>query len=105
MYTIFVCLLVFRFRLRVNYLYFVEPRHVIAFVGIMWTEGVIGTNLGRHIIGSEGALNWLYANVFSTKTIPQGAATTLYACLAPELAEAQHRGCYLCDCSLYAPTG
>jgi hypothetical protein len=34
------------------------------------------------------------------KTIPQGASTTLYACLHPELSNDEYRGAYLDDCAI-----
>ena len=63
--------------------------------------GVIKTNLWR----SSGALLTMFVDAFVTdKTIPQGAATTLYACVAPELANDDMRGVYLSDCAVATPT-
>ena len=37
------------------------------------------------------------------KTVPQGAATTVYAATAPDLAPA-HRGAFLADCRVATPS-
>lgn len=62
--------------------------------------GVIKTNLSRH-------LNFVlktFVNVFfSDKDIPQGASTTLYACLNPEFAKQEMSGSYLKDCQVVLP--
>jgi retinol dehydrogenase-12 len=61
--------------------------------------GVIATNLTRHIITDKNSFTHSAFKAFITdKTIGQGAATTLYACLAPELEE--HGGAYLSDCTI-----
>jgi len=61
--------------------------------------GVIGTDLWRH---QGGWLRRFVMPLFlKDKTIPQGAATTLYACLAPEL-EGLKGGVYLSDCKITA---
>ena len=41
------------------------------------------------------------AGWMGSKTIPQGAATTIYACVAPELESLS--GSYFSDCQLYSP--
>lgn len=62
--------------------------------------GVIATNLWR----TSGALLTMIVDMFvMDKTIPQGAATTLYACVAPEVAEETMRGAYLVDCHASRP--
>jgi NAD(P)-dependent dehydrogenase (short-subunit alcohol dehydrogenase family) len=61
--------------------------------------GVIRTNLGRHL-NFSGALAMLLARPFM-KSIPQGAATSVFAATAPELAG--HSGAYLSDCNEKAP--
>lgn len=58
--------------------------------------GVIGTNLSRHL-GVLSVAFTVGAKLFS-KSIPQGAATTVYAATAPELDG--HSGAYLIDCAL-----
>ncbi len=62
--------------------------------------GVISTNLFRQLGTITG---WLFSNLFTDKTIPQGASTTLYACLAPELAEPANQGSYLDNCAIATP--
>lgn len=61
--------------------------------------GTVGTELGRHL--TEETLASLAARLpagqkLQFKTIPQGAATTVWAATAPELAD--HGGAYLEDC-------
>ena len=64
--------------------------------------GVIKTNLARHmgewVKGGVGG--WLFENLVTDKTIPQGASTTLFGCLAPDLPA----GAYLSHCAVAAPT-
>jgi len=59
--------------------------------------GVILTELGRHLTAedSEG----LAKRLPTFKTIPQGAATTVFACVAPDLPN----GAYLEDCGVAGP--
>ena len=59
--------------------------------------GVILTELGRHLTAddSEG----LAKRLPTFKTVPQGAATTVYACVAPDLPN----GAYLEDCGVAGP--
>ena len=64
--------------------------------------GVIATNLARHI-GLSSITSALFKALVVDKTIPQGAATTLYACLEPSLAEPAARGSYLSDCAVTTP--
>ena len=62
--------------------------------------GVIGTNLSRHLnIAVKTILN-LFIN---DKNIPQGASTTLYACLNPEFTKQEMSGSYLKDCAVELP--
>jgi NAD(P)-dependent dehydrogenase (short-subunit alcohol dehydrogenase family) len=67
--------------------------------------GVIKTNLMRHmpVWGGGGVLATLSLAVIGPfvfdKSIPQGAATTLYACLAPDIPP----GSYLVDCAVAQP--
>jgi NAD(P)-dependent dehydrogenase (short-subunit alcohol dehydrogenase family) len=58
--------------------------------------GVIATNLTRSM-GVAGSIFRAVGKVF-TKTVPQGAATSIYAATAPEL-EGQS-GAYLADCAV-----
>ena len=64
--------------------------------------GVIHTELGRHLTPEViGALMERLAEnsrQFERKTIPQGAATSVWAATAPELD--QHGGAYLEDCAV-----
>jgi NAD(P)-dependent dehydrogenase (short-subunit alcohol dehydrogenase family) len=61
--------------------------------------GVIATNLSRSM-GVAGSLLRSVGKLF-LKTVPQGAATTIYAATAPELAS--RSGIYLSDCAEKAP--
>ncbi len=63
--------------------------------------GVIKTALWKETsFSTNPVMSWI-GNVFLMgKTIPQGAATTLFATLAPEAKGAQYRGAYLADCAL-----
>lgn len=63
--------------------------------------GVIQTNLIRHSLTSRGLIFSIYKNFIVDKSIPQGASTTLYGCLAPELV--QRPGSYLSDCAVCPP--
>lgn len=68
--------------------------------------GVIDTNLGKHLSSvSQVLLRWAIKlrAVPSAKSIPQGAATTVYAALAPELAG--RGGAYLDSCGEKLPVG
>ena len=38
------------------------------------------------------------------KSIPQGAATIIWGCLAPHLSEDIYRGAYLSDCDIISPS-
>ena len=64
--------------------------------------GVIMTNLGRHIPEEEKkAMGWSENNqalLERLKNVEQGASTTIYAAIAPELDN--HGGEYLEDCAL-----
>lgn len=65
--------------------------------------GTIWTNLFRYFI-SEGSFversgRWFAS--FFLKTVPQGAATHVYAAISPELE--QHSGAYLSDCKISQP--
>lgn len=58
--------------------------------------GVIGTNLSRYLPGPAG---FIFSRFLSDKTVPQGAATTLYGCLDPAVPP----GAYLKDCAVALP--
>lgn len=64
--------------------------------------GGIHTELGRHL--TEETLGFMIERLKEApepmpwKSVPQGAATTVYAATSPELAE--HGGCYLEDCHI-----
>ena len=62
--------------------------------------GVIQTNLWRSSFFSGGLGASLLGMFMANKTIPQGAASTLWACLSPTVMTTD-RGAYICDC---APT-
>jgi len=70
--------------------------------------GVIRTNLWREPQGGVSflGLDKLLANalprLIADKSIPQGAATTLFACLAPRL-ETSYAGAYFADCDVATP--
>ena len=51
-----------------------------------------------------GILGALFRAFVVDKTVSQGAATTLYACLDPSLSEQSTRGAYLSDCSVAQPS-
>jgi len=61
--------------------------------------GVIKTNLWN-----QSFLNKAMSLFVADKTIPQGAATTLWACLAPRVSEEDMRGVYLADCAIASPS-
>lgn len=57
--------------------------------------GIIATNLGRHMALLKNPLvGVIFRTFILDKTIGQGAATTLYACLSPDVIN----GSYLADC-------
>lgn len=61
--------------------------------------GVIQTNLWR-----ASLFNRIVGSVVTSKSIPQGAATTVYACVAPRMSTEGMRGAYLSDCGPAEPT-
>lgn len=63
--------------------------------------GVIQTNLIRHSLPEQGCLFYLYKGLVVDKSIPQGASTTVWACLAPELNDCS--GAYLDNCAISSP--
>jgi len=60
--------------------------------------GVIHTNLWR-----ASMFNRIAGSMIASKTIPQGAATTIYACVAPGIGTDGSRGAYLEDCRVSQP--
>jgi hypothetical protein len=64
--------------------------------------GVIATNLIRHA-GLSSITSAIFKTFIVDKNIPQGAATTLYACLEPSLSDPDTRGSYLADCAICEP--
>lgn len=58
--------------------------------------GVIGTPLWRH---GNRPLTWLLHKFILDKSVAQGASTTIFACLAPDLPP----GAYLSDCAVAQP--
>lgn len=60
--------------------------------------GVIQTNLWR-----ASLFNRILGSVVTSKSIPQGAATTIYACVAPRMSTEGMRGAYLSDCGPAEP--
>ena len=72
----------------------VEAPHVVP---VSLHPGVIVTNLARHT-GLSSITSALFSTLVADKTIAQGASTTLFAALAPDVM----RGAYFSDC---APCG
>jgi len=67
--------------------------------------GVIRTNLARHVSLLDNAvLNFVFDKLVVDKSIPQGASTTLFACLEPALDAPAARGAYLSDCAVATPS-
>jgi NAD(P)-dependent dehydrogenase (short-subunit alcohol dehydrogenase family) len=65
--------------------------------------GVIMTDLGRHLTEEmiEGMRAEFEGRGLVFKSVPQGAATSVWAATAPELAD--HGGAYLLDCRVAGP--
>lgn len=62
--------------------------------------GVIATNLWQNTNVVVRTASKFFIN---DKSIPQGASTTLYACLDPELGKKELSGSYLKDCAVVLP--
>lgn len=62
--------------------------------------GVINTNLSRSMTGVSGTLFRALGGLFM-KSVPQGAATTVFGATAPELEDKS--GAYLSDCHVVSP--
>ncbi len=54
-------------------------------------------------ISRQSLFNRLIGNFVQDKTIPQGAATTIYGCVCPRVGTEGMRGAYLSDCGEIAP--
>jgi NAD(P)-dependent dehydrogenase (short-subunit alcohol dehydrogenase family) len=68
--------------------------------------GVIKTNLWKNTAFSSNIVVSWFGDVFlMKKTIPQGAATSVYAALHADAARQDMRGAYLVDCAKGAPSG
>jgi NAD(P)-dependent dehydrogenase (short-subunit alcohol dehydrogenase family) len=89
-----------------NVLHALELQHrygVSGIVALSVHPGVIGTDLSRHLSAEDmKALRQRSTEVVTRrKSIPAGAATSVWAATAPELAE--HGGAYLEDCGIGSP--
>ena len=59
--------------------------------------GIIATNLARHMTMLRNPLvRWIFSTFIVDKSIAQGAATTLFACLSPAVVSGE----YYSDCAL-----
>ena len=66
--------------------------------------GVIKTNLWKStIVGQSRIVSAISSLFVMNKDIPQGAATTLFACLSPEAGRDDYSGSYLSDCAVALP--
>ncbi|KAG8458924.1 hypothetical protein KFE25_004258 [Diacronema lutheri] len=65
--------------------------------------GVIRTPLWKHVPGASWIGGALISAFIADKSIEQGAATTVYACLSPECGRDDHAGVYLSDCAIAVP--
>ena len=63
--------------------------------------GIVATNLWR---SASPVLTAVVKMFVMDKDIPQGAATTVYAAVAPEMQKDENRGVYLVDCKPAVPT-
>jgi NAD(P)-dependent dehydrogenase (short-subunit alcohol dehydrogenase family) len=63
--------------------------------------GVIATNLWR---STSPIMTAIVSAFVMDKDIPQGASTTIYAAVAPEMQKDENRGVYLSDCAVAQPT-
>lgn len=76
------------------------PDHVAS---VSLHPGVIRTPLWRSTPAAGGLGGWLLGRLVADRDMPQGAATTLFACVAPAIAGEDYRGVYLKDCAPIAP--
>ena len=81
-----------------------QRRHGDRLLSLSLHPGVIMTDLARHL--TEEIITQMRAGFSGAgivpKTVPQGAATSVWAATAPELTE--HGGAYLADCQVAPPT-
>jgi len=61
--------------------------------------GVIKTNLWRQTPFKSGVMGWLSDRAIMDKTVPQGAASTVWAALSPDV----DQGGYISDCKAALP--
>jgi len=66
--------------------------------------GVIRTPLWRSTPASNFFFGFLLDKLLADKTVPQGASTTLWACLSDEAGRAENAGEYLSDCTFERPS-
>jgi len=59
--------------------------------------GIVSTGLFRHVLPEKGLRPLIFKQLVADKTVPQGAATTIFACAAPEVSRMS--GCYLDNCA------
>lgn len=65
--------------------------------------GVIKTPLWRNIPGASSIGGFLVSTFLADKNVQQGAATSVFACLAPECGREDYAGSYLSDCAIAVP--
>ena len=77
-----------------------QRRYADRLLALAVHPGVIMTELGRHLTPEliEGMRASFEERAITFKSIPQGAATSVWAATAPELAD--HGGQYLADCGV-----
>lgn len=75
-----------------------EPGNMVSALAVH--PGVIRTELWRE---QASWFNTLLLPIMKDKSIPQGAATTVYACVAPDLTGLR-AGAYLSDCKVALPS-
>lgn len=66
--------------------------------------GVIRTPLWRNTPASNAVGGALLSLFLTDKSVEQGAATTVYACLSPECGRPDYAGAYLADCEVKVPS-
>jgi NAD(P)-dependent dehydrogenase (short-subunit alcohol dehydrogenase family) len=64
--------------------------------------GVIRTPLWRETPAAGGVGGWILGSFMADKSIPQGAATSVWASVADAAAKPELRGAYLDDCAVSA---
>lgn len=78
-------------------------RYADRFLALSVHPGVIQTDLSRHLPAEivDGMREGFESAGIQIKTVPQGAATSVWAATAPELVD--HGGAYLLDCQIAKP--